>query len=101
MPHVTNTIKYSRLISIISNAIVLLCGIALLTLGIFIEVSDDFIAIYNITQALGGENMLWVGVMMIIVGVLGMVLLVEIVSVVSSLILAVSIGHLSDYEQLT
>lgn len=72
MPRVSSAIRRARTFVIIVNTIILLCGAAILALGIFIEVSDDFsaiIAVSNVTQALGGSNMKWIGVMIIIAGI--------------------------------
>jgi len=66
-------VQCSRTILFVLNIIFLLFGFTILGLGIYVKINGNFsaiIAAYNITQALGGTAMQWIGTMMIIVGVL-------------------------------
>ncbi len=64
--------RRARAILFVLNILFLMFGFTILGLGIYIKVNGNFsaiIAAYNITQALGGAAMQWIGTIMIIVGV--------------------------------
>lgn len=62
---------------------------------------DQLVEQFPFTQGCASAVVLWIwDKFPIIIAVVMIVLFVEIISIVSSLILAISIGHRSDYEQL-
>lgn len=64
-------VQFTRTLLFILNILFLLFGLAITSLGIYIKVNGNFDAItaaHNITQALGGDTMQWIAIVMIVVG---------------------------------
>ena len=66
-------VQCTRSMLFVLNILFLIFGFSILGLGIYVKVNGSFNAIivaHNITQALGGTTMQWIGTGMIILGVL-------------------------------
>jgi hypothetical protein len=64
-------VQCTRTILFVLNIIFLMCGFIILGVGVYVKINGNFnaiIAAHNITQALGGDAMQWIGTIMIIVG---------------------------------
>ncbi len=73
MPRLSCGVSCSRLILVILNLVFLLFGFTIWGLGMYVKFDGNFktiIAVYNITEALGGRTMGWIGIVMIVVGIL-------------------------------
>ena len=73
MPHLSCGAQFSRKALIVSNVVFLLCGITALGLGVYVLVDGNYSVIhaaFTVTEALGGAGMQWLGVIMIVVGLL-------------------------------
>ncbi len=73
MPHLSCGVKCSRVMLVVLNIIFLLFGFAIWGLGIYVKFDGNFktiVAAYNITEALGGRTMGWIGIIMIILGII-------------------------------
>lgn len=66
-------LRYTRIILFVFNLLLLLFGFCLIGLGVYIKSSDSFDVIsqlYSVSDALRGEAMQWIGIGMIIAGIL-------------------------------
>lgn len=73
MVQFSSSIRYTRITLFTLNVLFFLLGISVMSLGIYIKSSDSFSTIsqiYSISVVLKGESMQWIGLGMIIAGIL-------------------------------